>query len=332
MLVPDDVELEAFLGDALLRTTVLERLRGYEMRGDAALKTALLQEKWADRARSGIVVNPYLKIVRREEIAGLRISGDVSTLYALGKLRRNQLFLMAGDPEGRIYGVRYSCEDTFHKELGVPVSLASLLQAISRGLPPERETSWLRQFWAAVPVGASLWHVPMRLVVWALSDPKYGILGLSNTNVQGGKADRGLQAVQDFLALYQSWQAGGRAERPHWFSFVKPAEDDVQSSQRKGDDGQYVYDLLAPVRFCLRAAAHAARGAGVEEDVTAPLPAGTIAIQLSDENLNAPGYAIDQAGLYASHRGIALGVWYEACASVLLDILANCPVPEQSSN
>jgi len=58
-----------------------------------------------------------------------------------------------------------------------------------------------------------------------------------------------------------------------------------------------------------------------------PLPAGTIAIQISGDNLHAPGDAIYHAGMYASDWGIVPGDWYEACASVLLSILADCLVP-----
>ena len=331
MMIPDDVGIRAFHGDAGPKATLLERLREYEAHGDTALKTAMLQREWNDQAKHGPVFNPYPKLVRAEDIAGIRMDGDAATLYALGAIDQRSFILLVSLPEKRIYAVNCAIDTAFKERLGVPSSLVSVLGAVSKGLPPERETSWLRQFWAAVPVGANLWQAPMRLAVWALSDPSYGILGLSNADAQGGETDRGIAAVRDFLSLYRNWQAGGRAERQDWFSFVKPAEDDVKSSQRQGDDGQYVYDLPAPVRFCLRAVAHAARAADVEEALLPPLPAGMIKRQLSADSMNAPGYAIDQVALYASDKGIAPSVWYEACAGVLLDILANCPIPEGTS-
>ena len=317
MIVPDDIGIKAFLGDAQFKETVLEHLREFESHGDAALKTAMLQEKWNDQAQHGVAVNPYPKIVRREDIAGLRISGDWSTLYALGKIRQSQFFLLEGDPESRIYGVNFFYEDAFHKGLGVPASLVCILKVISEGLPPEQQIPWLRQFWTAIPVGASLWQAPMTLILWALSDPNHGILGLSDAVTLSGAGERGLQAVQDFLALYQSWQAGGRAVPPEWFSFYTQAESIPKSG---GNDGS-----------TLPAAACAARAAAVEASIESPLPVGTLAIQISGDNLRAAGTAIQQAGLYASYRSIAPGVWYAACAGVLLDILANCPVPEQPS-
>ena len=83
------------------------------------------------------------------------------------------------------------------------------------------------------------------------------------------------------------------------------------------------------MRFCLRAAAGAARTASVEENIVSPLPKGTIKIQIVGDNLDAPGSVIYQAGLYASDKGLVSGDWYEACAGVLLDILAACPVPDR---
>ena len=229
----------------------------------------------------------------------------------------------------RVYLIQTSDEDAFNKRTGVPQILMSILKAVSKGLPPERETSWLRQFWAAVPVGASLWQAPMRLILWALSNPSHGILGLNDAAGQAGEDDRGIKAVRDFLAMYRAWSAGDKAEPPDWFSFVSPAEADVKSSRRQDDDGEYVYDLPASVRFCLRAAAGAARAARVEEAVVTPLPKGTAKIQILSDTTDAPGSAIDQAGLYASEKGTASSGWYEACASVLLHILADSPVPDR---
>lgn len=330
MMIPDDVGMIAFHGDAKRKATLMERLQWYEAQGGTSLKMAMLQEQWSERAQSGPVMNPYPKIARREDSAGLRLSGDVATLYALGTVKQSRLHLVGEDPDGRIYVVQYAVNRDFSEVLGIPTPLVSLLRAISKGLTPERETSWLGQFWAAVPVGASLWRVPMRLILWALADPSSGILGLNNAAMPVGESDRGIKAVHDFLALYENWSAGNRTEPPEWFSFVNPAEGDVKSSRRQGSDGEYVYDLPAPVRCCLRAAASAARTAMVEEKVVSPLPKGTIKLQILDDNLDAPGDAIYQAGLYASERGIIPSDWYETCASVLLAILADGPVPDRT--
>ena len=325
MIVPDDVGMTAFHSDASLKATLLERLQWYEAQGGAGLKRAMLQEQWSRRAQSGLVLNPYPKIVQAADIAGIRISGEEATLYAMEAVTQNRLLLVGDAADSRIYGVGHAGSVPLDTLLGVPPTLARLLAVISLGLPPEREASWLRQFWAAVPVGASLWQAPMRLVLWALSDPSNGILGLNDAAAPAGEGDRGTTAVRDFLAVYQNWQAGGRTERPEWFSFVEPAEDDVKNSRRQGDDGKSLYDLPAPVRFCLLAAAGAARSARVEESVMTPLPAGTAARQLLSDYTDAPGSAVSQAGQYAAERGIAPKVWYEACAGVLLDILADCP-------
>lgn len=325
MMIPDDVGVTAFHGEAKLKATLLERLEWYEAQGDAGLKRAMLQEEWSSRAQRGLVFNPYPKIVQAEDTAGLRISGDVATLYALGAVNRSQLGLVSE----RLYLIRSSGEDAFNKRLGVPITLVSILKAIGGGLPPERKTSWLRQFWAAVPVGASLWRVPMRMVLWALSDLSYGILGLSEAAAED---NTGIKAVRDVLGLYRNWLAGDKAASPDWFPFYTRLEDSAKSGRRLGDDGEYVYDLPAPERYCLRAAACAARAASVEASVTTPLPAGTIKLQIPvTDLLNAPGNAVTQAGLYASEKGIVPGVWYEACASAALNILADCPVPDRPS-
>ncbi len=270
MMIPDDVGRVAFHGDAELKRTLLERLEWYETEGDVKLKMAMLQEKWHMRAQNGFVLNPYPKVARAEDTVGLRISGDIATLYALGDIKQSNLALLTNLPESRIYIIRHSVNGAFNKLLGVPPTLVCLVKAVSYGLPPERETSWLRQFWAAVPVGASLWQVPMRLVLWALSAPSYGILGLHDAAEQADEDDRGIKAVRDVLGLYERWLAGGRAGRQLWFSFVNPAEADVKNSRRQGDDGEYAYDLPASVRFCLRAAAGAARTADVEEEIVPP--------------------------------------------------------------
>ncbi len=331
MMVPDDVGMTAFHGNAKLKETVLERLQEYEAQGDTSIKMAMLQEQRQRRAKSGIVFNPYPQIVRREDIAGLRISGDVSTLYALGEVTRSNLCLVGDEGDSRIYLVNYSDDETYHKKLGVPPTVKSLLHTISNSLAPERELPWLKQFWAAVPVGASLWQAPMRLVLWALSDPSHGILGLSNATVApDNDVSIGIKAVHDSLALYRTWLAGGKAEPPEWFPFYTQAEGIVKNGWRQGDDGKPVHDLPASERCCLLAAACAAQAADVEETIVTPLPQGTIKIQIVGDNLRAPGKAISQAGLYAAERGIVPSIWYETCASVLLDILADCPVPDRA--
>lgn len=331
MMIPDDTGMRAFHGDAKLKETLLERLQRYEAQGSAGLKRAMLQEERSRKAQSGPILNPYPKIVQAADIAGVRISGIEATLYAMGAVQQNRLLLVGGVVDSRIYGVGHAGSVHLDTLLGVPETVASVLKAISLGLPPERGDSWLKQFWGAVPVGASLFPVPMRLVLWALSDPAYGILGLNKTDAQASEGERGIKTVQDFLALYQRWLGGGRTEPPEWFSFVNPAEDDVKNSQRRDDDGQYVYDLPASVRYCLLAAAGAARTALVEEAVLTPLPARTTKIQILSDTLDAPDKAIRYAGLYASDKGIVSSAWYEACASALLDILADCPVPKQKS-
>lgn len=327
MMVPDDSGMIAFHGDAELKVKVLERMQWYEAQGDAGLKMGLLQELWNRGAQYGIILDPYPRIARMEDIAGLCISGDVSTLYALGAIDRHLLLLLDGGSEQRIYVAGYSVDNAFNTLLGVPPTLVSVLKAVSKGLTPERQIPWLKQFWATVPVGASLWQAPMRLVLWALSDPTYGIPGRNDAGAQVNESDTALKAVRDILALYRRWSAGDKAEPRDWFSFYTHAEDTVKSGRRRGDDGKLVNDLPAPERCCLLAAACAARSASVEETIVTPLPAGTIAIQISGDNLHAPGDAIYHAGMYASDRGIVPGDWYEACASVLLSILADCLVP-----
>ena len=331
MMIPDDLGMKAFHGDAKLKETLMERLQQYEAQGDAGLKKAMLQEERSRKAQSGPILNPYPKIVQAADIAQIRISGEEATLYAMGAVQQNRLLLLGSGADSRIYGVGYAGMVDLDTLLGVPETMVSVLKAISLGLPPERGPSWLRQFWEAVPVGASLYPVPMRLVLWALSDPSYGMLSLDKADAQAGEGDRGIRAVQDFLALYQHWLAGGRTEPQEWFSFVEPAEDDVKNSRRRDEDGKYVYDLPASVRYCLLAAAGAARTARVEEAVLTPLPTGTLKIQLLSDYLDAPSSVIRQAGLYASDKGIVSSVWYEACASALLDILADCPVPDRPS-
>lgn len=325
VIVPNDSGIVAFRGDAEVKATVLERLQWYEAQGDIGLKRALLQDMWDRRAQHGVVLNPYPKIARAGDAAGLCVGGDVSTLYALGAIERRQLFLENfGGPDGRIYVVNYSIDDTFSTLLGVPPTLTSVLKTVSSGLAPERQIPWLKQFWAAVPVGASLWRVPMRLILWALSDPDHGILGRNDAS----ESDTALKSVRDVLALYRCWSAGGMAEPQDWFSFYTHAENIVKSGWQHDDEGQPVHDLSAPARYCLLAAASAAQSADVEETVVMPLPAGTIAIQLSSSNLHAPGNAIRHAGMYAANRGTIPSDWYEACANVLLYILADCPVPD----
>lgn len=329
MIVPDDSGMIAFHGNAGIKATVLERLQWYEAQGDAGLKMMMLQELWNRRAQHGIVLNPYPRTVRVEDIAGLCMGGDVSTLYALGAVERRQLFLNESGSEGRIYVVNYSVDDAFHTRLGVPPTLVSVLEAVFSGLTPDRQIPWLKQFWATVPVGASLWQAPMRLILWALSDPSYGILGRDDAGARVNESDTGLTAARDVLALYRRWSAGDKAEPQEWFAFCTHAEDIVKSSRRHGDDGKPVDDLPASERCCLLAAACAARSAYVEQTIVTPLPAGTTAIQISGDNLHAPGGALRHAGMYASDRGIVPTDWYEACASVLLYILADCPVPDR---
>lgn len=329
MMIPDDLGIKAFHGDAKLKDTLMERLQQYEAQGDAGLKKAMLQEDWTRKAQSGPVFNPYPKTVQAADIAQIRISGTEATLYAMGAVQQNRLCLVGDSADSRIYGVGHAGSVHLDTLLGIPNTVASVLKSISLGFPPERGASWLRQFWGAVPVGASLFPVPMRLVLWALSDPAYGILGLNKADAQ--VSEKGIKAVQDFLALYQRWLVGGRTEPQEWFSFVNPAENDVKNSRRRDDNGQYVYDLPASVRYCLLAAAGAARTARVEEAVLTPLPAGTIKLQLLSDSVDAPDKAIRYAGLYASDKGIVSSVWYEACAGVLLDILADCPVLERQS-
>lgn len=324
MIVPNDSGIVAFRGDAKMKATVAECLQRYEAEGDIGMKRMLLQETWYRRAQHGVVLNPYPKIARAEDAAGLCVSGDVSTLYALGAIERRQLLLDDSGPDGRIYVVNYSIDNAFMTLLGVPPTLASILKAISRGLTPERQIPWLKQFWAAVPVGASLWRAPMRLVLWALSDPDHGILGRSDA----AESDMALKPVRDVLALYRHRSADDRAEPEGWFPFYTHAENTVKNGWQHGDEGQLIHDLSAPERCCLLAAACAARSADVEETVVMPLPARTIAIQLSSDNLHAPGDAIRHAGIYASDQGIISSDWYEACASVLLSVLADCPVPD----
>ncbi len=343
MMLPDDSGMIAFHGDAEMKVRVLERMQWYEAQGDAGLKTMLLQELWNRRAQHGTVLNPYPKIVRMKDIAEICISGDVSTLYALGAVDQRLLLLLDGGSEQRIYVAGYSVDNAFNTLLGVPPTLVSVLRAVSKGLTPERQIPWLKQFWAAVPVGASLWQAPMWLVLWALSDPTHGILGRNdaaggaatqnagreNAGAQVNESDTALKAVRDVLALYRRWSAGGKAEPQEWSAFYTHAEDTVKSGRRHGDDGKPVNDLPASERYCLLAAACAARSAYVEEKIVTPLPAGTIAIQISGNNLQAPGDAINHAGMYASDRGIVPSHWYEACASMLLDSLADCPVPDR---
>lgn len=331
MMIPDDLGMTAFHGDAKLKETLLERLQWYESQGEADLKRAMLQEEWGRKAQHGLVLNPYPKIVQAADIAGVSISGIEATLYTMGAVPQNRLLLVGGSADSQIYRVGYIGSVSLDTLLGVPDTAASTLKAISLGFPPERGASWLRQFWAAIPVGTSLFPVPMRLVLWALSDPSYGILGLNKADAQVSEDDRGIKAVQDVLTLYQRWVADGRTEPQDWFSFVNPAEDDVKNSQRRDDDGEYVYDLPASVRYCLLAAADAARTACVEEAVLTPLPARTSKLQILSDRLGAPGKVIRQAGLYASDKGIASSAWYEACACALLDILRDCPVPARPS-
>lgn len=326
MMIPDDVGIRAFHGDAGLKATLLERLHWYEAEGDVKLKVAVLQEQWSRRAQNGVVLNPYPKIARAEDAAGIRISGEVSTLYVLDAIKQSRMALVGNGADRRIYGVQYAPEDNYNKLLGVPQTLVSLLKVISDGLTSEKTLPWQRQFWAALPVGASVWRAPMRIVVWALSDPTHGILGLSAP----AQRDAGVQAVRDMLALYQDWQAGGSAASPDWFSFYSPLESIVKNGRHE-DESKSDDDLTVSERSGLLAAASAARTASVEENVVNPLPKGQIAIQMTGDSLDAPGKAILQAGLHASERGIDPSVWYEACASVLLDILAECPVPDRPS-
>jgi len=65
---------------------------------------------------------------------------------------------------------------TYQTELGIPLSVAALENAIFNGLPADERAGWPAQFLQAIPVGADLSNVWHEFAIWLLEDDYEGIM------------------------------------------------------------------------------------------------------------------------------------------------------------
>src|SRR5262245_36437505 len=83
-------------------------------------------------------------------------------------------------------------------ELGIPVELAHLEDAIFEGLPKKEAMAWPSAFLNAIPVGADLSMVWPKFALWLLSDPKEGVIRF----VEKPEYAAQKKAIEGVAALY----------------------------------------------------------------------------------------------------------------------------------
>ena len=101
--------------------------------------------------------------------------------------------------------------DRFPRELGIPVELAYHVDHVFESLPMPDAKAWLRQFAAAIPVGADLSGVMPTLLQWMLLDPVGGLIVIAQT-----EDERAI--VRKFAALIERDWRGDIVPAAEWYA------------------------------------------------------------------------------------------------------------------
>ena len=81
-----------------------------------------------------------------------------------------------------IHGSNYRA---YESELGIPISLALLEDALFENLAPGKAEEWPESFLLAIQPGADLAHVWSNFVDWMLADPSGGVVRFADENCVG---------------------------------------------------------------------------------------------------------------------------------------------------
>jgi hypothetical protein len=162
--------------------------------GDATLKDRFLAEITAHEAADAFVQGFY----GRGSNGNFKGCAIGCALHSLNHLTQRP------DPVADV-----ADHDRFPIELGIPIELAYLVDHVFEQLPLPKAKAWLRQFAAAVPVGADLSSVVPTLRQWMLLDPVVGLIVIAQT-----EDERAI--VRRFAALVERDWWGNTVSLPEW--------------------------------------------------------------------------------------------------------------------
>lgn len=114
----------------------------------------------------------------------------------------------------RVKAHAYAGKIDYETELGIPCHIASLQDCIFQNIPLGERGTFPLAFLEAIPVGADLSLVIPRFLVWLLSDP------------DGAKYlydERGKQAIETVVALYQRLIDGSTVSKEEWLTAYRAA-------------------------------------------------------------------------------------------------------------
>lgn len=94
-------------------------------------------------------------------------------------------------------------------ELGIPMILAKLEDAIFENLPNKLAMTWPERFLESIPIGADLSLIWPKYALWTLMDSKWGVF-------QYAKSDKTKIAIQTIADLYKEHISEEKIDRGKW--------------------------------------------------------------------------------------------------------------------
>lgn len=110
--------------------------------------------------------------------------------------------------------------DKYEKELGIPETLAHLEDGLFEAMPNEEAKKFPLRFLEAIPVGADLSQVLIKLIIWEWEDKKVGL-----KNIKEIKSDKELfKCCEDVVKLYKRTLDGEVVPTDEWESLEELAD------------------------------------------------------------------------------------------------------------
>ncbi len=138
-------------------------------------------------------------------------------------------------------------------ELGIPLSLAFLEDAIHEGLPDPDFKDWPSLFLASIPVGADLALVEYRFKIWLLTCPQ---LGLESNALPDGKA-----AIGTVVALLERMVLNDPPTADQWSAARSAAESAESAESAARSAAESAESAESAARSAAESAESAARSA-----------------------------------------------------------------------